>query len=82
VKNLKIKLVYIIPTLLLVGCGPSTYEECILENMKGVSSDIAARAIHGACRKKFSEDLPSPIPAPEAAAPAPAPEPANAERDN
>ena len=33
--------------------GPSNYEECILENMKGVTSDKAARAIERACRAKF-----------------------------
>ena len=33
--------------------GPSNYEECILKNMKGVTSDEAARAIRGACRREF-----------------------------
>ena len=33
--------------------GPSNYEECILENMKGVSSDKAVREIRRACRVKF-----------------------------
>jgi hypothetical protein len=33
--------------------GPSNYEECILKNMKGVTSDEAARAIQGACRREF-----------------------------
>ena len=33
--------------------GPSTYEECILENMKGVQSDVAARQIARACRQQF-----------------------------
>lgn len=33
--------------------GPSTYEDCILESMKGVTNDIAAKAIEKACRKKF-----------------------------
>lgn len=40
--------------------GPSNYDECVLENMKGVTSDQAARAIQVACRKKFpveKEDL-------------------------
>ncbi len=35
--------------------GPSTYEECILENMKGITSDHAAAAVQAACRKKFPE---------------------------
>ena len=40
--------------------GPSNYDECVLENMKGVTSDQAARAIQAACTKKFpleKEDL-------------------------
>ena len=31
-----------------------TYEDCILENMKGVSSDVAATAIREACESKFT----------------------------
>jgi hypothetical protein len=33
--------------------GPSSYEDCILESMRGVTSDEAARAIQFACREKF-----------------------------
>lgn len=33
--------------------GPSDYDECILESMKGVTSDVAARQIAASCRKKF-----------------------------
>lgn len=33
--------------------GPNTFEECILDSMKGVTSDQAANAITYACRKKF-----------------------------
>jgi hypothetical protein len=33
--------------------GPSNYNECILENMKGVTSNSAALAIKQACRSKF-----------------------------
>jgi len=36
--------------------GPSNYDECILERMKGVTSDLAARAIVGACAAKFSSN--------------------------
>ena len=43
--------------------GPSTYEECVLENMKGVSSNAAALAIADACRAKFPLP-PSPPPPP------------------
>ncbi|MGE4441914.1 MAG: hypothetical protein AB7D27_10565 [Desulfomicrobium sp.] len=33
--------------------GPSNYDECILDNMKNVDSDAAARLVAQACRKKF-----------------------------
>lgn len=33
--------------------GPTNFEECILDSMKGVTSDQAANAITYACRKKF-----------------------------
>jgi hypothetical protein len=32
---------------------PSTYDECILETLKGVSSDVAANAIIESCRNQF-----------------------------
>jgi hypothetical protein len=35
--------------------GPSNYDECILDNMKGVSSDMAARAVAASCRSKFPD---------------------------
>ena len=35
--------------------GPKNYEDCILENMNGVTSNTAARAIMMACRTKFPE---------------------------
>jgi hypothetical protein len=35
--------------------GPNSYEDCILESMKGVSSDRAATAIKQACKSKFPE---------------------------
>ena len=34
---------------------PKTYDECILENMKGVSSDEAAKEIRYSCLKKHSK---------------------------
>lgn len=47
-------LVLFCPTVSLAGWfGPSDYEECILESMKGVSSNAAAIAIAVACKKKF-----------------------------
>ncbi len=33
--------------------GPSNYDECILENMNGVGSDMAARAVGAACARQF-----------------------------
>ena len=36
--------------------GPDTYEDCILESMKGTTSDVAAKEIQKACRKKFPEE--------------------------
>lgn len=35
--------------------GPSNYEECILENIKGVTIQSAVWAIKNACRAKFPE---------------------------
>lgn len=40
-------------TLAMWPFGPSNYEECIAKEMKGVSSDVAARAIITSCRKRF-----------------------------
>jgi len=33
--------------------GPSNYDECILDSMKGVTNNAAAGLIEAACRKKF-----------------------------
>lgn len=35
--------------------GPDNYDECILEGMKGVTSDLAAAEIRQACRRKFNQ---------------------------
>lgn len=35
--------------------GPSNYDECVLNSMKGVTSDMAARLIAKSCRDKFPE---------------------------
>ena len=40
--------------------GPSNFEECILDGMKGISSNLAAEAVARACRSKF------PLPPPTA----------------
>ncbi len=56
------KLVFII----LLSCSPGfsaaaffdpkNYDECILENMKGVTSDVAARIVANSCQQKFDID--------------------------
>lgn len=52
------------PTVALAGLfGPSTYDECILENMKGVGSNAAAIAVASACRNQFPLKPVSPKPA-------------------
>ena len=33
--------------------GPSNFDDCVLESMKGVTSDVAARAIYKSCLEKF-----------------------------
>ena len=33
--------------------GPKNYEDCVIDGMKGVTSDVAAKEIKQACRKKF-----------------------------
>ena len=52
--------------------GFSSYDECILESLKGVSSDVAASAIIASCRSTFPETAPAaavaPVAAPEAQA--------------
>lgn len=53
----------------------SSYDECILESLKGVSSDVAANAIIASCRSKFPETAPAAAATP-VAEPAPEPEPA------
>lgn len=41
----------------IAGCsnvfGPQNYDNCILENMRGVTSDLAAVSIRNSCREKF-----------------------------
>ena len=33
--------------------GPKNYEDCIIDGLKGVTSDVAVKEIKKACRKKF-----------------------------
>lgn len=37
--------------------GPSNYDDCILQSMKGVTSDSAAYAITRACKEKFPSKI-------------------------
>jgi hypothetical protein len=55
-------LTYAILTLGFMGCttaqawtlfGPKNFDDCILENMKGVTSDQAAATIYASCSAKF-----------------------------
>jgi len=81
----------IIPAF-FVAAGParadvsefSSYDECILESLRGVSSDVAANAIIASCRSAFPETAPAaavtPVTGPEVEpAPEPRPESAPAE---
>lgn len=48
------------PAVAIAGWfGQSNYDECVLESMKGVTSDVAAGAIMRSCRDKFPEKRPS-----------------------
>lgn len=41
--------------------GPKNFDDCIIKNMKGVTSDTAAISIRHACRQKFPENAPSKV---------------------
>ena len=42
------------PSISLAGWfGPSNFDECVLESMKGVTNDVAATAIIRSCHAKF-----------------------------
>jgi len=86
--RLPLSLVFLVA---LLSAGPgravaaefTSYDECILESLKGVSSDVAANAIIASCRSKFPETAPVAVPAaePEAAqAPEAAAEPQHVEQ--
>ncbi len=38
--------------------GPNNYDDCILQNMRGVTSDTAAGLVHRACLAKFPKKEP------------------------
>lgn len=40
---------------------PKNYDDCVLENMKGTTSDLAAKAIYQSCRNKFPFPAPKPL---------------------
>lgn len=40
-------------TMMLAGCGPHDFDACILQNMKGTKSNVAAAGIRRSCRQKF-----------------------------
>ena len=72
----------VLAVLMFPGVGqavPSNYDECILESMKGVSSDIAAQAIISSCRNLYPEqkEVAAPVQntAPQADTPIPQPVP-------
>lgn len=49
-------LVILIPSAASAGwLGPNNYNECILESMKGVTSDVAARLVARSCSEKFPD---------------------------
>lgn len=65
--------IFFVPAVLLIFLAPaanaglfglSNYDECITESMKGVNSDVAARAIIQACRKRFPQPKTAPAAAP------------------
>ncbi|MCX7083196.1 MAG: hypothetical protein NT008_07535 [Methylococcales bacterium] len=58
-KILSLFLLFIVSTNIFAFSlfGPKNYDECILENMKGVSSDIAARLVDNSCDEKFKEKV-------------------------
>ena len=47
------KILLAIPLMLLSGCGSSTYEDCIFENMKPGMVKVAVLSVRRACRNKF-----------------------------
>lgn len=84
-RNLPVLLVPLVLLCPAIGHGdesrPSNYDECIVDSLKGVSSDVAARAIIESCGNLFPQSqqaaappaAPAPAPAPAATTAAPAP---------
>jgi hypothetical protein len=58
----------VLPSLGEAGLfGPNDYDSCIIESMKGVTSDVAANSIRNSCRQKFPRKLPDIRELPESA---------------
>jgi hypothetical protein len=38
--------------------GPKNFDDCVLDGMKGVKSDLAAQLVYRACREKFPDQSP------------------------
>jgi len=53
--NIKeIKILKLIGLLIFLGgCGPNNFDECILENTKGVNDKTAAELIYISCKNKY-----------------------------
>ncbi|MCO4810353.1 MAG: hypothetical protein KC572_02045 [Gammaproteobacteria bacterium] len=72
-------IVLVIALLLCPGTGraeeyrPSSYDECITDSMRGVGSDVAARAIIASCRNQFPATVPIETPPADSVASQPAP---------
>ena len=47
------KALLIMSLVFLSGCGPRDYDECILENMKGINDKTAAGLVMQSCMAKF-----------------------------
>lgn len=45
----------------LLGQQTQTYDDCLLQNLKGVQSDLAASAIIEACERKYPDPKRSPL---------------------
>ena len=45
--------------LSLAGCGQSSYEDCLLQNLKGAKDDLATQLIVSACDEKYGDKTPS-----------------------
>lgn len=45
--------VFIFISCILAGCGPSNFEDCVLQNLKGINNEDVKTAVLMTCRKKF-----------------------------